>query len=77
MPDRSSGLLQGPEGFSPPPHLPVRSCQSTSDQHHLRNRSHVVKIPGNYGGNVFVEKQHRVLGGVGGNPAGSDGWDAS
>lgn len=32
---------------------------------------------GNHGGNMFVEKQHCVLGGVGRNPAGRDGWGAS
>lgn len=35
-----------------------------------------MKILGNDGGKVFVEKPHRVLGGVGENPAGSEGWDA-
>lgn len=65
--------VQGSENFFPSPRHLVSSCQSTRSGHHLKNGRHIVKILENYGGNVFVEKQDRVLGGVGENPAGSDG----
>ena len=53
------GLL--PITALPGPEMPKRKPRASAEE-----QQRVVKILGNYGGNVFVEKQHCALGGAGG-----------
>lgn len=61
LPDSSTAVMQGPRGFSPSPQSPVLH-RAPPEGWQLGSELTV----GNYGGSMFVEKQHCVLGGVGG-----------